>query len=88
MITRTYSIRRRSHIPPAAISYATIRVKTQYATVRRRALVNGEVGVIVAPRGRLLMVLRFTIANGKIIEIEAVADPARVCQLDLAILKD
>jgi hypothetical protein len=34
------------------------------------------------------MVLRFTIANEKIIEIEAVADPARVRQLDLAILKD
>jgi hypothetical protein len=34
------------------------------------------------------MVLRFTIPNGKILEIEAIADPARVRQLDLAILKD
>ena len=56
------------------------------ARAARPALVNGEVGVIVAPRGRLLMVLRVTITNGKIIEIEAIADPARVRQLDLAIL--
>jgi len=45
------------------------------------------VGVIVAPRGRLLMVLRFTIAHGKIIEIEAVAAPERLRQLDLAVLQ-
>jgi hypothetical protein len=34
------------------------------------------------------MVLRFTIAHGKIIEIEAVADPDSLNQLDLAILYD
>ena len=56
------------------------------ARAARPALVNGAVGVIVAPRGRLLMVLRFTITLGKIIEIEAVADPERLHQLDLAVL--
>jgi hypothetical protein len=34
------------------------------------------------------MVLRFTIANGKIVEIEAVADPERLSHLELAILSD
>jgi hypothetical protein len=34
------------------------------------------------------MVLRFTITNGKIIEIEAVANPDRLCHLDLAILNN
>jgi RNA polymerase sigma-70 factor (ECF subfamily) len=58
------------------------------ARAAQPALVNGAVGVIVAPRGRLLMVLRFTIANGKIIEIEAVADPERLSHLDLALLND
>jgi RNA polymerase sigma factor (sigma-70 family) len=58
------------------------------ARAAQPALVNGEVGVIVAPRGRLLMVLRFTIANGKIVEIEAVADPKRLSHLELAILSD
>jgi RNA polymerase sigma-70 factor (ECF subfamily) len=58
------------------------------ARAAQPALVNGEVGVIIAPRGRLLMVLRFTITNGKIIEIEAVADPGRLRHLDLAVLND
>jgi len=34
------------------------------------------------------MVLRFTITGGKIVEIEAVADPERLRQLDLAVLND
>jgi RNA polymerase sigma factor (sigma-70 family) len=58
------------------------------ARAAQPALINGEVGVIVAPRGRLLMVLRFTITNGKIVQIEAVADPQRLRLLDLAILTD
>jgi len=47
--------------------------------------VNGAVGVVVAPRGRLLIVLGFTIRGGK---IDAIADPARLRQLDLAVLDD
>jgi RNA polymerase sigma factor (sigma-70 family) len=58
------------------------------ARAARPALVNGEVGVVVAPRGRLLMVLGFTISGGKIVEIDAIADPARLRQLDLAVLDD
>jgi len=48
--------------------------------------VNGAVGVIVAPRGRLLS--SASITHGKIVEIDAVADPERLSQLDLAVLKD
>jgi RNA polymerase sigma factor (sigma-70 family) len=58
------------------------------ARAARPALVNGAAGVIVAPRGRLLMVLGFTISGGKIVEIDAVADPERLRQLDLAVLDD
>jgi RNA polymerase sigma-70 factor, ECF subfamily len=58
------------------------------ARAAQPALVNGAVGVVVAPRGRLLMVLGFTIARGKIVEIDAIADPGRLRQLDLAILND
>ena len=57
------------------------------ARAAQAALVDGTVGVIVAPRGRLLMVLRFTLADGRIVEIEAVGDPDRVRQLDLSILE-
>jgi RNA polymerase sigma-70 factor (ECF subfamily) len=58
------------------------------ARAAQAALVDGAVGVVVAPRGRLMMVLRFTIARGKIVEIEAVADPERLRQIDLAVLND
>jgi RNA polymerase sigma factor (sigma-70 family) len=58
------------------------------ARAARPALVNGEVGVVVAPRGRLLMVLGFTIIDGKIVEIDAIGDPERLSQLDLALLDD
>jgi RNA polymerase sigma-70 factor (ECF subfamily) len=58
------------------------------ARAARPALVNGAVGVVVAPLGRLLMVLRFTIEQGKIVAIDAVADPDHLDQLDLALLPD
>jgi RNA polymerase sigma factor (sigma-70 family) len=56
------------------------------ARAARPALVDGAVGVVVAPRGRLLMVLDFKIRDGKIVEIDAVADPERLNQLALALL--
>jgi RNA polymerase sigma-70 factor (ECF subfamily) len=52
------------------------------------ALVNGAVGVVVAPRGRLLLALTFTIEGEKIAGYELVADPARLQQLDLAVLDE
>jgi RNA polymerase sigma factor (sigma-70 family) len=58
------------------------------ARAARPALVNGAVGAIVAPHGRLMMVLRLTITHGKIAAIEAIADPAQLGQLDLAVLDD
>jgi RNA polymerase sigma factor (sigma-70 family) len=50
------------------------------------ALVDGAVGLVVAPRGRLFGVLGFTVRRGKIVEIDVVADPARLRRLDLAAL--
>jgi len=41
-----------------------------------------------APRGRPRVVFGFTITRGKIIEIELVADPERLHQLDLVVLHD
>lgn len=52
------------------------------------ALVNGSVGIVVARRGRLLFVFNFTIRDDKIVEIEAVADPARLRQLHIAVLDE
>jgi RNA polymerase sigma-70 factor (ECF subfamily) len=66
---------------------ATLALKGR-ARAAQPALVNGAVGVIVAPRGRLMMVLDFTIVDGRIVAIDAIADPERVQELDLAMLDD
>ncbi|MFI6432562.1 sigma-70 family RNA polymerase sigma factor [Rhodococcus oryzae] len=50
------------------------------------ALVDGAVGVIVAPRGRLLLALTFVIEGDRITEYEVIADPERLRELDLAVL--
>ncbi|KEQ26925.1 sigma-70 family RNA polymerase sigma factor [Paenibacillus tyrfis] len=52
------------------------------------ALVNGHPGIIAAPRGRLLYVLKFTVNHGKITEVDLISDPERISQLDLAVLGD
>ena len=54
----------------------------------RPALVNGAVGLVVPRRGRLFLVLNLTIRHGKIVEINAVADPVRLHQLRLSVLDD
>jgi RNA polymerase sigma-70 factor (ECF subfamily) len=56
------------------------------ARAARPVLVNGAVGVVVAPRGRLLMVLDFTIRDGKIVAIDGIADAERLGALELAVL--
>ncbi|GIH67182.1 sigma-70 family RNA polymerase sigma factor [Microbispora siamensis] len=50
------------------------------------ALVNGAVGAVVAPRGRLLLALALAIEGERIAEIDVVADPVRLRALDLALL--
>ena len=52
----------------------------------RAALVNGAVGAMVAPPGRVFSVMAFTVANGKIAQIDVLLDPARLEQLNLSIL--
>ena len=52
----------------------------------RPALVNGAAGVVIAPHGRPVAVLAFTVADGRIVAIEALGDPVRLQQLDLSVL--
>ena len=55
----------------------------------RPALVNGSVGIVVARRGRLFLVLSLTIRYGKIVgRSTQSADPARLRQLRLSVLDD
>ena len=50
------------------------------------ALINGSVGLILAPRGKLSRVLTFTFANAKVTRVEVIGDPARLRELDIAVL--
>jgi RNA polymerase sigma factor (sigma-70 family) len=51
-------------------------------------LVNGDVGVLSRlPDGRVLSVLGFTIAGGKVVEIDILADPDRLSRLDLSAIE-
>jgi RNA polymerase sigma factor (sigma-70 family) len=51
-------------------------------------LVNGNIGVVSRlPDGRLLSVIGFTIAGGKVVEMDILADPDRISRLDLSAIQ-
>jgi RNA polymerase sigma factor (sigma-70 family) len=52
----------------------------------RPALVNGAVGTVTLRDGRPFAIAGFTIRNRRIVEMDVIADPERLSQLDLAIL--
>ena len=52
------------------------------------ALVNGAAGVVVTVNGRPFAVLGFTVTEGRIVEIDAIADPERVQRIAAAVLGD
>jgi RNA polymerase sigma-70 factor (ECF subfamily) len=54
----------------------------------RRALVNGAAGIVSLRDGRPFSVGAFTIKSGKIVELDFLADPERVAELDLTVLDD
>jgi len=61
---------------------------SQSARFVRPALINGKVGLVLAPQGRLFRALGLTIRHGKIVGVDVIADPARLRQLDLALVDD
>jgi hypothetical protein len=55
----------------------------------RPVLVNGAAGIVSwLPGGQPFSVMGFTVRGGKIVEIDILADPARLRQLDLTVLDD
>jgi RNA polymerase sigma-70 factor (ECF subfamily) len=56
------------------------------ARLTRPALVDGAIGVVVAPEGRVVRALQFTIANGTITEIDVIGNPARLGQLGVSMV--
>jgi DNA-directed RNA polymerase specialized sigma24 family protein/ketosteroid isomerase-like protein len=52
------------------------------------AVVNGTAGVVITVRGRPFAVMAFTVTDGKIVEIDAIADPDRVRRVAATVLPD
>ena len=50
------------------------------------ALLNGAIGLVMAPHGRLTRALTFKIARGKIVEIDIIGDSARLGELEVGTL--
>jgi RNA polymerase sigma factor (sigma-70 family) len=50
------------------------------------ALVNGGAGLVTVREGEPVSVMGFTVTGGKIVEIDILADPARLGELDLTVL--
>jgi RNA polymerase sigma-70 factor (ECF subfamily) len=58
------------------------------ARLARLAMVEGAVGIIVAPRGRLFRALRFTFANGRIAAMEVIGASDRLQAIKVSALAD
>ena len=64
----------------------TALTSAQSAAAKIPALVNGAAGVVVVSNGRPFVVMGFTVARGKIVEIDCFFDPDRLARLHPAIL--
>src|ERR1051326_4472503 len=77
---------------PREVKGASLWVRQMVALSRglrfgvQTALIDGSVGLIFAPRGKLVRALMFTVENAKVTRVEAVGDPARLRGLDIAVL--
>ena len=72
------------------VGAATVGRGAVWASRRARysgiALIDGSPGIVMAPQGRLVLVLVFTIPADKITRIEIISDPDHLARLDLAVL--
>jgi RNA polymerase sigma factor (sigma-70 family) len=74
----TAIVRGAQAVASGAITYARL------SAFVRPAIVNGAAGAVVVPPGGLFSIIGFTIRDGKIAEINALADPDRLRKLDLS----
>jgi RNA polymerase sigma-70 factor, ECF subfamily len=54
----------------------------------KRALLNGAAGVVTFLHGKPFSIAAVTIKNGRIAEMDFLADPERIAQLDFTVLTD
>jgi RNA polymerase sigma factor (sigma-70 family) len=61
---------------------------SQAAQFAQPLLVNGTVGLVFAPGGRLLRALTFAIDREKIVQVDIIGDQERLRKFDLALIND
>ena len=72
----------RSAVAAQAATFSRIGLSNQLV------LVNGHLGFVSRrPDGRLFSVIGFTIAGGKVVEMDILADPERLSRLDLSAIE-
>ncbi|MFN2560788.1 MAG: RNA polymerase sigma factor SigJ [Jatrophihabitans sp.] len=79
-IGRSAVIRGAAQVAGGALNFARL------ASLARPVLVNGGPGAATVADGKVLSVAGFTVVGDRIIEIDILADPARLAQLDLSFL--
>ncbi len=58
----------------------------RFAPFVRPALINGTAGAVIATGARVLSIMAFTVADGRIVAIDVLQDPERLAAVDLAVL--
>ena len=72
------AVRGAQHVARQALTFAQVSPSAPYGVV-----VNGAAGVASARDGRVVALLVFTVCDGRIAEIDILADPDRLATLDL-----
>jgi hypothetical protein len=73
---------------PGARAVAQALFYSQLGLVVRPALINGAAGAVTVRDGKPFSVGAITVRGGKIVEVDILADPERLGQLDLTVLDD
>jgi RNA polymerase sigma factor (sigma-70 family) len=68
------------------VAEQVVRFGRGFAGLARPVLVNGAAGAVVMPMGRVSAVAGFIVAGGRIVEVDILADPQRLRELDLTFL--
>jgi RNA polymerase sigma factor (sigma-70 family) len=75
-------VRGAATVASQALSWSRVGLTVQ------RALINGAAGVVSTRNGQPFSVGAVTVRGGKIVEIDILADPRRLAQLDLTVLEE
>ena len=90
MVLRADAVASPSGVPVTIRGAAAVAGGARTAAARARygrvALINGSPGLVMAPRGQLVLALAFTYSGDKISQIDVIADPARLDALELSVL--